>query len=63
MFFKKDTKEMQKMREEMEVIKVRLDALSKVISQFFEELSDMRQFPYGKRKDGEPKQKPGRKTK
>ena len=62
MFFDKEKKEIAKLREDLETLTLRVQAYSKVVAEILELMREIKQAPHGYKKDGEPKQKPGRKV-
>ena len=62
MFFDKEKKEIAKLREDLDILATRLQAYAKVVAEILEVLKQINEAPHGYKKDGTPKQKPGRKT-
>ena len=62
MFFDKEKKEIAKLREDLDILATRVQAYAKVVAEILEVLKQINEAPHGYKKDGTPKQKPGRKT-
>lgn len=62
MFFDKEKKEIAKLREDLDILATRVQAFAKVTAEILEMLKQIKEAPHGYKKDGTPKQKPGRKT-
>ena len=62
MFFKNHSKEIAQLREDLNILATRVQAYAKVVAEILEVLKQINEAPHGYKKDGTPKQKPGRKT-
>jgi len=62
MFFTKEKKEIAKLREDLDILAIRVQAFGKVVADILELLKQINEAPHGVKKDGTPKQKPGRKV-
>ena len=62
MFFDKEKKEIARLREDLDTLAIRVQAYSKVVADILELMREIKQAPHGIKKDGAPKQKPGRKV-
>jgi len=62
MFFDKEKKEIARLREDLDTLAIRVQAYSKVVADILELMREIKQAPHGIKKDGTPKQKPGRKV-
>ena len=62
MFFVKEKKEIAKLREDLDILATRVQAFAKVTAEILEMFKQIKEAPHGYKKDGTPKQKPGRKT-
>ena len=61
MFFKNHSKEIAQLREDLNILATRVQAFAKVTAEILEMLKQINEAPHGYKKDGTPKQKPGRK--
>jgi hypothetical protein len=62
MFFDKEKKEIAKLREDLNILATRVQAYAKVVVEILELMRELKEAPHGYKKDGTPKQKPGRKV-
>ena len=61
MFFDKEKKEIAKLREDLDTLSISVSAYAKVVAEIFDVFKKIHEAPHGYKKDGTPKQKPGRK--
>ena len=62
MFFAKEKKQLAHLQSEVDILNQQVKALGKVLIEIVHGMRNIQEAPHGYKKDGTPKQKPGRKV-